>query len=159
MAKAKDKADDGSRPVARNRRALHDYQIEDRLEAGIALVGSEVKACRQGKLALEEAFVQMHAGEAFLVNCHIAEYSAANRFNHEPTRRRKLLLHRRELDRLEVRLRQQGQTAVPLCAYFKNGRLKLELGLGKGKSFVDRREDVRRRESKREMDRALRRRR
>jgi SsrA-binding protein len=147
------------RSLCRNRKARHQVHIEDRIEAGLALVGSEVKSCRAGRAAIEEAYVQVEAGQAFLVNARIDEYVAANRFNHEPRRKRKLLLHRREIDRLEVRLRQQGQTAVPLSLYLKGGRVKLEIGVGKGKTFEDRRDTVRERESRREMERAVRRRR
>jgi SsrA-binding protein len=145
--------------LSKNRKARHQVDIADRLEAGIALVGSEVKSCRTGRVAIEEAYVQVESGEAFLLNARIDEYVAANRFNHDPRRKRKLLLHRREIDRLEVMLRQQGQTAVPLSLFLKNGRVKLEIGVGKGKTFADRRDAVRERESRREIARAVRRRR
>ena len=145
--------------ISKNRRAFHEFNIEDRLEAGVALVGSEVKSCRHGSVSLQDAYVQVQNGEAFLVNSHISEYGPANRFNHSPTRLRKLLLHRREIDKLEVRLRQQGQSAVPIALFFKNGRVKVDVGIGKGKTFVDRRDVVREREMKREVDRAMRRRR
>lgn len=147
------------RAICKNRRALHDYQIQDRIEAGIVLRGSEVKSCRNGRVSLNEAYIRVINNEAFLVGGHIAEYAAANRFNHDPVRDRKLLLHRREIDKLEVRLRQQGQTAVPLSMYFKEGNVKLEIGVGKGRSHADRREVVREREMRREIDRAMKKRR
>ncbi|MBI3179008.1 MAG: SsrA-binding protein SmpB, partial [Deltaproteobacteria bacterium] len=151
-----DKKDDGARQlITKNRRAVHDYIIEDRLEAGVVLLGSEVKSCRQGKAQLSDAYVQVKDGEAFLLNSHIAEYLPATRFNHAPKRTRKLLLHKSEIDKLLVRLSQRGQTAVPLSMYFKDGRVKVEIGIGKGRAAVDRRELVKERESRREMERAL----
>ncbi|MBI5508607.1 MAG: SsrA-binding protein SmpB [Deltaproteobacteria bacterium] len=159
MSKAQATADKARRLIAQNRRALHDFTIEDHLEAGISLKGSEVKSCRAGRVTLKDSHVQVERGEAFLLNSHIAEYEAANRFNHEPTRARKLLLHRKEIDRLEVRLRQQGQSAVPLSFYFKDGRVKVDIGIGKGKTYADRRDTVREREAKREIERTMRRRR
>ena len=156
---AKDGLKAGEKVIAKNRRALHDFTIEDHVEAGLALVGSEVKSCRDSKVSLQEAYVLVERGEAFLLNAHIAEYIPANRFNHDPLRRRKLLLHRREIDKLEVRLKQQGQSAVPLALYFVKGRVKADIGIGKGKSYVDRRDAVRDREAKREVQRAMRRRR
>jgi SsrA-binding protein len=143
--------------ICKNRRARRDYHIQDHLEAGISLVGSEVKSCRQGRVSLEEAWVRIIGGEAYLVGSHVAEYVHANKLNHDPTRDRKLLLHRREIDKLELRLKQQGQTAVPLAMYLKNGRIKLELGIGKGRSYADKRDVVREREMQREIDRAMRR--
>ena len=157
MAKRDPKASE--KFIAKNRRAHHDLAIEDHLEAGLALVGSEVKSCRAGSVSLQDAYVLVDRGEAFLVNAHVAEYTAANRFNHVPTRRRKLLLHRREIDKLEVRLLQQGQVAVPLALYFKAGRVKADIGIGKGKRYADRRESVREREAAREVARVMRRRR
>jgi SsrA-binding protein len=123
------------------------------------LRGTEVKACREGHAQIHEAWVQVQNGEAFLVGSHIAEYRQGNRFNHLPERSRKLLLHKKELDKLEVETHQQGQVAIPLSLYFKDGRVKLELGVGTGKTHQDRREDIKERESRREMERAVRRRR
>jgi SsrA-binding protein len=154
---SKESVKPGEKLIAKNRRALHDFAIDDHVEAGLVLVGSEVKSCRDAKVSLQDAYVMVDRGEAFLLNAHIAEYTPANRFNHDPIRRRKLLLHRREIDKLEVRLKQQGQTAVPLSVYFKGGRVKVDIGIGKGKSFIDRRDDVRDREGKREVERAMRR--
>jgi SsrA-binding protein len=154
---AKDAAKSGEKFIAKNRRALHDFSIEDHLEAGLVLVGSEVKSCRDAKVSLQDSYVLVERGEAYLLNAHIAEYIPANRFNHDPLRRRKLLLHRREIEKLEVRLKQRGQTAVPLSLYFVKGRVKADIGIGKGKSYVDRRDDVRDREAKRTIERAMRR--
>ena len=148
---------DGRRLVCENRRARHDYAIDRRLEAGLALTGSEVKACREGKAHLSDAYVMVRGGEGFLVNGHIAEYSQANRYNHEPNRDRKLLLHKKELERLEVDTRQKGLVAVPLALYFKEGRVKLEIGVGKGKTEIDRREAIRERDVRREMQRVIKR--
>jgi SsrA-binding protein len=153
--KKKKTASAAGKLICKNRRARRDYNIQDTLEAGISLQGSEVKSCRQGKASLEEAWVRIVEGEAYLVGCHIAEYEQANVFNHEPTRDRKLLLHRREIDKLWLRLRQQGQTAVPLSMFLKNGRIKVEVGVGKGRSHTDKREVVKEREMQREMDRAM----
>jgi len=143
--------------ICKNRRARRDYQIQDHFEAGIALRGSEVKSCRMGRVSLEESWVRIVDREAYLIGSHIAEYKFANKLNHDPIRDRKLLLHRREIDKLEVRLKQQGQTAVPLSMYLKNGRIKVELGVGKGRSYADKRDVVREREMQREIDRAMRR--
>jgi len=123
----------------------------------VSLLGSEVKSCRAHRVSLDDAYVRTANGEAFLVNAHIGEYGPANQFNHEPTRQRKLLLHRKEIDKLDVRLRQQGQTAVPTSMYLKEGRVKVEIGVGKGRSHADRRDVVQEREMQREIDRAMRR--
>ncbi len=142
--------------ICQNKRARHDYAIERKLEAGLVLRGTEVKACRAGKAQIHEAYVQVTDGEAYLMNSHIAEYTQGNRYNHVPERQRKLLLHKKEIDKLEVDTRQRGQTAVPLQMYFKDGRAKVEIGVGTGKAAVDRREDIKERETRREMERALR---
>jgi len=151
-----DKAKAAAQIICQNKRARHDYAIERKVEAGLVLRGTEVKACRAGKAQIGEAYVQVIGGEAFLVNSHISEYTQGNRFNHVPERQRKLLLHRKEIERLEVDTRQKGQTAVPLQMYFKDGRAKVEIGVGTGKGAVDRREDIKERETRREMERALR---
>lgn len=145
--------------VCKNRRAFHDYAIEERLEAGLQLVGTEVKSCRAGKANINEAYVMVRQGEAWLINAHIAEYAHGNRFNHDPTRARKLLLHKREIAGLQASLAQKGQVAVPLSLYFKHGYAKVEIGLGKGRKREDKRQVIKEREIKREMDRAIRRRR
>lgn len=139
--------------ICQNRRALHNFSIDERLEAGVVLVGTEVKACRAGKAHLNDAYVQVMRNEAVLVGGHIAEYAQGNRFNHTPDRMRKLLMHRKEIDKLATRLHERGHTAVPLSMYFKNGRVKIEIGVGKGKSHVDRRQDIKEREAQREIER------
>jgi SsrA-binding protein len=145
-------------PICQNKRARHDYTIERRLEAGVALRGTEVKSCREGKAQIQEAYVQVVHAEAFLVGSHIAEYRAGNRFNHVPDRTRKLLMHRHEIDKLEVDICQRGDVAVPLALYFKDGRVKLEIGVGRGKKRLDRRREIKERDVRREIERALRRR-
>ncbi len=146
----------GRQLICQNRRARHDFAIEERLEAGMVLAGTEVKACRLGRAHLTDAFVQVLGGEAFLVGGHIEEYSFGNRFNHPPRRQRKLLLHRSEIDRLDVKLREKGLAGVPLSLFFLGGRVKCEIGVGRGKSSVDRRHSIRERETHREMERAMR---
>jgi SsrA-binding protein len=152
------KSDDAIKVLIRNRRALHDYAIEDRLEAGIALTGSEVKSLRDQRASLGEGYVTVRGKEAWLVAVQINEYPWAHQQNHEPTRERKLLLHRREIGKLDVRLTQKGYSAVPLAIYLKNGRIKVEVGVGRGKKQYEKRETVKEAEAKREIDRALRRR-
>ncbi|MBN94922.1 MAG: SsrA-binding protein [Deltaproteobacteria bacterium] len=145
----------GHKSIAVNRKARHRYQIEDTYEAGLVLVGSEVKSLRNGKVTLTEGYVRLEEGEAWLVDVHIPPYEQANRENHEPTRPRKLLLHRRELKRLFGKVAQQGYTLVPMQLYFSGGRAKLEVGLGRGKKLHDKRHDEKKRDAKREIDRAL----
>ena len=146
---------DGEKVVAQNRRARFDYTIEDTWEAGIALLGSEVKSIRAGNVNLSDAYAMPRGEELFLVNCRIGEYKEAGPFGHEPLRDRKLLLNRAELDRIRGKVEQRGYTLVPLRLYFKEGWAKVELGLAKGRAHEDRREAIAERESKREMDRAL----
>ncbi len=133
-----------------NKKARHDYFIEESFEAGLVLLGSEVKSIRSGRVSLSEAYVTIEGGEAFLVGAHVAEWPFAHARNHEPRRRRKLLLHRRELKRLLGKVREKGYTLVPLKLYLKNGKIKLEVGLAKGKKKYDKREDIRRRDLERE---------
>ncbi len=147
---------DGIKVVAKNRRARHDYFIEDTWEAGLVLLGTEVKSLRQGKGSITEAYVRLEGGEAWLVGATIQPWSHGNRQNHEPTRRRKLLLHRREIERLIGKIQQQGYTLVPMELYFSQGKAKLEIGLGKGKKHYDKREDTKERDARRDMDRAKR---
>ena len=142
-----------TKPVARNKKAFRDYKIEERFEAGIALHGSEVKSLRAGQATLTEAYVEEVEGELFLVQCHISPYKFANINNHDPDRNRKLLMHRREIDKLSRRINERGYTAVALSLYFKNGRVKLELGLAHGKRQVDKRHDIRARDKARNTDR------
>ena len=142
--------------VAENRRARHDFEIQDELEAGIVLLGSEVKSIREGKISLGESFCQFHRGELFLVQAHVAEYPLAHQRNHDPLRSRKLLLHRRELERLQDAVKLDGVSIVPLAIYLKERRIKLKIGLGKGRKAHDKRAAIKEKEQKREMRRALR---
>ncbi|MBN1283280.1 MAG: SsrA-binding protein SmpB [Proteobacteria bacterium] len=143
--------------VAKNRKAFHEFFIEDRMEAGLVLQGSEVKSLRDGKGSLSDAYAMIKGGEAWLVGAHIAQYAPASYANHEPKRTRKLLLHSREILKLLGTLRQKGYTMVPLMLYFRKGRAKVELGLARGKRKYDKRAAIRDRESKRELSRAVRR--
>jgi SsrA-binding protein len=144
---------DGIKHIARNRKARFNYQIDETWEAGIQLVGSEVKSLRDGKLDFRDSYAAFEANELFLVGLYIAEYAFANRFNHDPTRSRKLLLHRRELDKLHVKVSQQGYTLVPTEMYFKDGKAKVEIGLAKGKRQYDKREDLKKKDLQRDLDR------
>ncbi len=141
--------------VATNRKAYHEYSIQDTVEAGLVLVGSEIKSIRAGRVSLQEGFVLFENGEAWLVNVHIAPYDPASRQNHEPKRKRKLLLHRREIERLQGRVQEKGYTLVPTRLYLKDGRAKVELGLGRGKKLYDKRETIAKQDSKRQIERAL----
>lgn len=145
--------------VARNRRARHDYTIEDVVEAGLVLTGTEVKSLREGRASLTDGFGQVTDGEAWLHGVHIPEYTQGTWTNHEPRRTRKLLLHRKEIDRLADSTRERGLTLVPLSLYFKDGRAKVEIALARGKRTYDKRHDLAERDAAREVDRALRRRR
>ena len=145
-----------TQPIARNRRARHEYQILDTWEAGLVLTGTEVKALRNGKAALSDAYAVVRDGEIFLINMHIAPYEAASQFNHEPTRTRKLLLHKKEIRRLIGSVERGGLTLVPLDLYFKAGRAKVLIGLARGKKLYDKRADERRRTDQRDMERAVR---
>lgn len=136
--------------ICTNKRAFHDYHIDERFEAGIVLVGTEVKSLRAGKSNMTDSFVLVKSGEAWLHNLHIAHYDFGNRQNHEAERPRKLLLHKREITKLHARIRQDGCTAVPLRLYFKNGMVKVEIGVAKGKKLHDKREDLKKKELKRE---------
>ncbi len=146
----------GEDTIALNRKARHEYTIEDTLEAGIVLTGTEIKSIRAGKVSLQDAYARIDRGEAWLVGAHIAPYATGNRFNHEAKRNRKLLLHRHEIIELLVRTKAKGLTIVPLRLYITERSLaKLQLGLGRGKQLHDRRRDIADRESKREIARAM----
>ena len=149
----------GRKVIARNRRARFDYRIEDTYEAGLVLTGTEVKSLRAGRASLTNGFAQISDGEVWLYNVHIPQYTEGTWTNHEPRRTRKLLLHRKEIEKLSSRTAEQGLTLVPLSLYFKDGKAKVELGLGRGKRTYDKRHDLASRDAAREMDRALRRRR
>ncbi len=143
--------------AATNRKAFHDYSIEEKFEAGIVLRGTEVKSIREGRVTLQDSFATIKDGEVFLHNCHISPYSHGNIMNHEPTRTRKLLLHRKEINKLMGWTQQKGLTIVPLRIYFgSRGHAKVEIALAKGKKHHDRRESIKKREAGREMQRALR---
>jgi len=143
-------------PVARNKRARHDYHLLDTWEAGIVLTGTEIKSLRAGQANIADAYAIVTGGEVFLLNAHIAPYEQGNQFNHEPRRTRKLLLHRREIRKLIGAVERQGLTLVPLDVHFTRGKAKVTLALGKGKKLHDKRDDARRREDEREMARAAR---
>ena len=154
MAKKRDSPGEGR--IATNRRARFDYEILDTVEAGIALLGPEVKSLRAGNASLAESYAMLRRGEAWLRGLHIAPYEQAGRENPDPLRERKLLLHRHELRRLQTKVTERGHTLVPLSLYWKDGRAKLELALVRGKRQTDKRETIRRREEDREMRRAIR---
>ena len=141
--------------IAINRKAYHDYYIQDSVEAGIVLVGTEIKSIRAGGANLRDAYARPEGGELWLLNAHIARYEAGNIYNHEPRRPRKLLLHRDQIDRLISSVAQKGLTLVPLKLYLKNGIAKVELGIARGKKLHDKRESIARREAEREIERAV----
>lgn len=141
--------------VASNRRARHDYEILDQVEAGLVLEGSEVKSLREGKAQLKDSFAHIRDGEVFLVGVYIAPYTFSRGGGHEPERTRKLLLNRREIDRLAARVAEQGLTLIPLNIHFRSGKVKVDLGLARGKRTIDKRETLKERDQKREMERAL----
>lgn len=145
-----------SQPNIVNRQARHDYHILETIEAGLVLQGSEVKSIRLGQVSLREGYAGIERGEAFLYNVHIAPYEQANRFNHDPLRKRKLLLHKQEINRLIGTMREKGVTLVPLRMYFSRGRAKVELGVAKGKKQYDKRHDIAKRDAERDIQRALR---
>jgi SsrA-binding protein len=149
----------GRKVIARNRRAFHDYAIEDTIEAGLVLTGTEVKSLREGRASLTDGFAQIIDGEVWLYNVHIPEYISGTWTNHTPRRIRKLLLHRKEIDRLAAKTVEQGLTLVPLELYFKDGNVKVELGVGRGKRTYDKRQALAKRDAAREIDRELKRRR
>jgi SsrA-binding protein len=152
-------ADRGKKIIASNRRARHDYTIEDTVEAGLVLTGTEVKSLRAGRASLVDGFGQITDGEAWLHGVHIPQYTQGTWTNHEPRRVRKLLLHRREIDKLASSVNERGLTLVPLSLYFSDGKAKIELGLARGKRTYDKRQDLAKRDAAREVERALRRRR
>ena len=154
---APDREHDNQRLIAQNRRSRFEYEVLDTLECGIVLVGSEVKSLRVGKMTLDEAYGRVKDGEVWLLGCDIPEYEKANRMNHQPKRPRKLLLHRREVRKFANRALEQGLTLVPLKMYFKEGRAKLLMGLCKGKKLHDKRDTIKKRDTKRDIERAMRR--
>ena len=145
----------GEKLICNNKKAYHEFFIEEKFEAGMVLTGTEVKSLRMGRANLNDAFAQVRSGEAFLNNLHISPYEFGNRENHDPDRARKLLMHKKEIEKLFSRIREQGYTLIPLRLYFKNGLVKAELGLAKGKKLYDKREDLKEKDHKREMAQAL----
>ncbi len=141
--------------ICRNRRAFHEYEVIDRLECGVVLVGTEVKSLRDRHCLLEDAYAKLDEGELWLIGCEIPEYAMGNRLNHKPKRPRKLLLHRRELAKFAEKSSQRGFTMVALSIYFKNGRAKVEIAVGKGKQVHDKRQSLKQADAKRDMARAM----
>lgn len=158
MAKATKKkvpSDDAEFVICRNKRATFDYALEDRYEAGMVLMGSEVKSLRAGKASITEAYAKIDGDEVWLEGAHINEHPWAHTGGHAPTRRRKLLLHREEIEKLEVKVNERGYTLVPIVLYFRGGKVKCELGVGKGKKLYDKRESIKERDTGRDVDREL----
>lgn len=149
MVQQKDK------PLAQNRKARHDYEILETVEAGMVLQGTEIKAIRQGKINLKDGFISIRQGEAFLKNVHISPYEQGNIFNHEPVRNRKLLLHKKEIQKLEREVKQNRLTIIPLKVYIVRGRAKVLIGLAQGKNRYDKRHSLKEQQMKRDIDRAL----
>jgi SsrA-binding protein len=149
------KDEDDIKVVARNKRAFHEFEIMDRIECGIVLVGTEVKSLRDGHASIEESYAKLDEGELWLVGSDIPEYAMGNRLNHKPGRPRKLLLHRREIDKFAAKASQRGFTLVPLRLYFKGGRAKVEIAIAKGKQLHDKRESLKKADAAREMRRAM----
>jgi len=145
----------GRKLIAQNRKARHDYHIDDVYEAGLVLVGTEVKSLRAGRATLGDGFAEIHEGEAFLHGVHIPEYTQGTWTNHEPRRVRKLLLNRHEIDKIESKIKERGFTLVPLSMYFKDGRAKVELGLARGKKNYDKRNALAERQANREKQQAV----
>ncbi len=147
--------DKNNRVIARNRKAYHDYEILDKVEAGLVLMGSEIKSIRAGKITIGDGFVQYENREMWLRNVHIAQYEEAGIWGHDPMRPRKLLLHKKEIAQLYRRVQEKGFTIVPLQVYLKDGRAKVELGVARGKKQYDKRESLRQKDDKRRMERAM----
>ena len=148
MAKQK-----GNRMIANNKKAYHDYFIEDKYEAGISLAGTEVKSLRMGKCSIKESFVDIDNGEVFIHQMHISPYEKGNIFNKDPLRIRKLLLHRYEINKIEAKLKEKGLTLVPLKVYFKDSLVKVEIGMARGKKLYDKRQDIAKKDQRREAER------
>ena len=146
-------AKENTKLIANNKKAYHDYFIDEQLEAGIELVGTEVKSLRMGKCSIKESFIRIDRGEVVIYGMHISPYEKGNIFNKDPLRARKLLLHRREISRLAGRIKEKGYTLVPLSVYFKNSMIKVEIGLAKGKKLYDKRHDIAKKDMRREAER------
>ncbi len=141
--------------ICKNRKAFFNFEIEDTFEVGICLMGSEVKSLRDGKANLSDSYGKIRNGEIFLVDCHISPYSQANRENHEPLRERKLLLHKQEIKKLTGKVAERGYSLVPLRMYFRNGKVKVEMGLARGKKNYDKRESIKKKDQRRELERMM----
>jgi SsrA-binding protein len=141
--------------VAQNRKAFHDYSIEETIEAGIVLTGTEVKSLREGKANLKDSYVLIKDEEVLLLNCHISPYTHGNIMNHDPVRTRKLLLHKKEIARIQAKALQKGYSLIPLKIYFKESRAKVEIGLARGKKMYEKRDSIKKREADREIERAM----
>lgn len=144
-----------TKPLAQNRKASHDYSIEDTIEVGMVLQGTEIKSIRRGSANLKDSFARIHRGEMYVYNMHIAPYEEGNRFNHDPLRHRKLLLHRKEINKLRGHIEQPGNALIPLKLYIKDGVCKMLLGIASGKKKYDKREDLKKKQMKRDIDRAI----
>jgi SsrA-binding protein len=153
--KKKGEEEEGIKLICRNRRAFHDYAVEDKLECGLVLTGTEVKSLREGGTSLEDAYAKVDGNEVWLIGCDIPEYTYGNRLNHKPKRPRKLLLHRREIARFADKATQHGFTLVPLRMYFRDGRAKVELAVARGKREFDKRQATKKQEAQREIRRAM----
>ncbi len=153
--KKKGDEEEGVKPICRNRRAFHEYAVEDKLECGLVLTGTEVKSLRDGHASLEDAYARIDGNEVWLLGCDIPEYTFGNRLNHKPKRPRKLLLHRREIARFADKAAQKGFTLVPLRLYFRHGRAKVELAVARGKQQFDKRQAKKKQEAQREIRRAM----
>lgn len=139
--------------IANNKKAYHDYFIEDKLECGVALHGTEVKSMRMGKCSIKEAFIRIENGEVYVYGMHVSPYEKGNIFNKDPLRVKKLLLHRQEINKLVGKIKEKGYTLVPLQVYFKSGKVKVEIGLAKGKKLYDKRDDIAKKDQRRETER------
>lgn len=146
-------AKEAKKLIANNKKAFHDYFIEEKYEAGISLAGTEVKSLRMGKCSIKEAFIRIDKDEVYVYNMHIAPYEKGNIFNKDPLRVRKLLLHRQEIRKIQGHVAQKGYTVVPLCVYFKGSLVKVEIGLAKGKKLYDKRQDIAKKDQRREAER------
>ncbi len=151
----KEKEKPAIKVIAENRRARHNYELLEFFEAGIELAGTEVKSMRQGKANLQDSFARIDSGELWLFNCHISPYDHGNRFNHDPIRKRRLLMHRREISKIKARMQEKGLTLVPLKMFFKRNWVKVDLALARGKHLYDKRESIAKRETKRQLDRLV----
>lgn len=144
-----------SKTIATNRKAFHDYFIEEKFEAGLVLVGTEIKSIRKGSVQFKDAYIEIKGNEAFIIGMHIAPYEFGNQFNHDETRDRKLLLHKLEIKKLNKSVQQKGYTVVPLAIYLKDGKAKMEVALAKGKANYDKRQSLKEKDAKREIEKAM----